>query len=162
MAEINKKGQGLVELFSWFLALLFTLIFFILFNLPGCDGDIPDQRLEGADLDALEDEFTLASFLRTPVTVEGAEISMAELIILRKENDRRYKSVLQEKATEIMRPIRERCSSVSAKQDIYQWTTFFGNCGDSPLASCSPQEQILPYPGGNMTVHICIHKFWWE
>ena len=60
MDKKNKKAQGLVEVFSWFLILVFTIIFFILFQLPGCSGDTPSQKIEPKHLGEVQDELFLS------------------------------------------------------------------------------------------------------
>jgi hypothetical protein len=159
MDRKNKKGQGLVELFSWLMMLMFTIIFFILFSIPGCDGDIPDQKLDDEDLAVLQDEFNLISFLRTPVEVEGAEISMAELVILRKENRDEYRSIYEQKAAETIIDLRMGCSSVIAGGVSMR---FGEGCEDVDVLNCGNATQVIPYHEGNFTVRLCARdwSFW--
>ncbi len=154
----DKKGQGLVEVFSWFLILVFTIIFFILFQLPGCSGDTPSQKIEPKHLGGVQDEFNLVSFLRTPVTVDGAELTMSELIILAKENRQQYRDKFKEKAAEVMIDLRSGCSAVK----IRGIAIFFGDCESSSAVTCGNQTQVIPYPEGNFSIQLCArdYSFW--
>ena len=148
----NKKGQGLVEVFSWFLALLFTIIFFILFNIPRCKGDIPEQRLDDEDLSTLQDEFNLVSFLRTPVTVEGQAATMSELIILYKQNPDKYGDELKEKAWGALLELKYIGASLCVDDTRI-------NLGyELVSASCNENEQKIPSVQENITVKIGFYE----
>jgi len=93
----NKKGQGLVEVFAYLLALLFTMIFLVLFNLPSCKGP-PSQKLLSENLMNLKMDYELNSYLRTPVEYEGAELTVADLLVLAFNNDEEKKKLVNEEA----------------------------------------------------------------
>ncbi len=82
----DRKAQGLVEVFSWFMALFFTILFFILFNLPSCQGP-PEQKIVGADLTSLKLNYDLGAYLRTPMTYSGTWLTAADFIVLAMENE---------------------------------------------------------------------------
>jgi len=91
----NKKAQGLVEIFSWILAILFTIIFLMLMNLPSCSGP-PEQKLLTAKISDLKTNADLMSYLRTPVTYQGAELTIADLIVMSMGNDELRNTVIFE------------------------------------------------------------------
>ncbi len=82
----NRKSQGLVEVFSWFMAVFFTILFFILFNLPSCQGP-PEQKIVGENLNHLKLNYDLGAYLRTPMTYSGAWLTAADFIVLAMENE---------------------------------------------------------------------------
>lgn len=83
----SKKGQGLTIIFSWTLAIFFTIIFFVFLKLTSCGGGPPTQKLFAQDLASLKVNYDLIAYLRTPVSYEGAEMTVADLIVLAMSDD---------------------------------------------------------------------------
>jgi hypothetical protein len=83
----TKKGQGLVEVFSWFLALTFTVLFFIFFNMSGCKGNPAEQKITSISLTDLKVSYDINSYLRTPVEYKNIDITIADLLVLAMDNE---------------------------------------------------------------------------
>ena len=83
----NKKGQGLAEVFSWFLALTFTILFFIFFNMSGCDGTPAEQKITSTSLTDLKISYDINSYLRTPVEYKDFDLTVADLLVLAMDNE---------------------------------------------------------------------------
>lgn len=83
----KKKGQGVVEAFSWIGMIFFTILFYILFSLGGCGRGVAEQKMFSEDLTQLKLDYDLAAFLRTPVEFQGTELSVSDVIVLAMEDD---------------------------------------------------------------------------
>ncbi len=116
----NKKGQGLIEIFAYLLALLVTMIFFILLNLPGCKGP-PTQKISSENLMDLKMGYELNSYLRTPVEYEGAELTVADLMVLAFNNEEQKEKLVNEDAfsTEVF-DTSEGIAYLKALDDYYK------------------------------------------
>ena len=87
MLRKKKKGQGVVEAFSWIAMVFFTILFYILFSLGGCGKGSAEQKVFSEDLTELKVSYDLAAFLRTPAEFKGVEMTVSDLIVLAMEDD---------------------------------------------------------------------------
>ena len=88
----SKKAQ-FVEVFAWVTLSLITIVGVIL--LRGCT-KVAEQKIGGAELTDLKTSYDLAAYLRTPVTYQGAELTIADLIVMSMGNDELRNTVIFE------------------------------------------------------------------
>jgi hypothetical protein len=79
----SKKAQ-FVEVFSWVTLSLITIVGVIL--LRGCTS-AAEQKLAGGDMTDLKTSYDLIAYLRSPITYQGAELTVADLIVMSMENE---------------------------------------------------------------------------
>ncbi|MBN2112174.1 hypothetical protein JW707_03690 [Candidatus Woesearchaeota archaeon] len=96
----SKKGQGVVEAFSWIAMIFFTILFYILFSLGGCGKGHAQQKMFSEDLTELKINYDLAAFLRTPVEFQGAKLTVSDAIVLAMENEDMAKALVPGEGTE--------------------------------------------------------------
>ena len=83
----SKKAQ-FVEVFAWVTLSLITIVGVIL--LKGCT-EVAEQKLTGDDLTDLKTSYDLAAYLRTPVSYQGLELTVADLIVMSMEYNYFYR-----------------------------------------------------------------------
>jgi hypothetical protein len=145
-------GGSFVDFWAYIVWVLVILVFVLLFAFQGCTGDAAEnKKLEEAKSN-LEPNIILMNYLRTPIIVQGKNMSIADLIVIR-INNRNYDQQLRQESEKILTPMYQapyfwgikvfderRSKVLDFYQGAYAWTIEY----DEVLKS----KQTIPYQKG--------------
>ncbi len=119
----NKKGVFYAEIvpqvFSYIALVLILIIFFVLFNIKGCDDGI-NQKIT-SEKNNLDVENNLMNYLKTPVEYNGETITIADIVSMvdiEEDKDKKTK-IFQENVKNTFEQIYP--SKSSDNQMVYNW-----------------------------------------
>lgn len=140
--RISKKAQlqipgAIVDFYAIITFVLVMLVFLLLFMIRGCNAkNVVSAEIQSSVAD-VDSNLVLLNYLRTPVVVDGTEMTMADLIVL-------YKSDLKFAAELRANPFSSSCYVLCIDGTKFE----FNDCSFYDT-KCIGLKQTTPYPEWN-------------
>jgi hypothetical protein len=151
----NKKAQlqipgAIVDFYAIIAFVLVILIFILLFFIRGCTSENRTSAEIQVGVENIDGNRIMLNYLRTPVIVDGNEMTMADLIVLYK-SDSNFRPRLRTNTQNILGRIYSQCFVLCIDDTKFE----FNDCTEY-RTSCRGIRQAIPYPDQPIDIRLDI------